>query len=143
MKRMAIAIVIAGWLALGAVVAAADAPTDPEAEQRSFKVADGYEVNLYASEKEGIVKPVQMRWDARGRLWVACIPSYPQIKPGEQPDDRIVVLSDFGEDGRARKSTVFARGLSLPLGLELGDGGVYVPSGSELLFLKDTDNDGV
>src|SRR2546421_5931756 len=106
MRRMVVAILVVGWLLLGAVAAAAEAPTDPEAEQRSFKVADGYEVNLYASEKDGIVKPVQMRWDARGRLWVACIPSYPQIKPGEQPDDRIVVRSDPDEQGRARKSSV-------------------------------------
>ena len=59
-----------------------------------FRVADGYEVNLFASEKDGIIKPVQMRWDPQGRLWVSCIPSNPQPRPGEQPDDRIIVLED-------------------------------------------------
>ena len=38
---------------------------DPQAELNSFHVADGYEVSLFASEADGIVKPVQMRWDVR------------------------------------------------------------------------------
>jgi len=117
-------------------------PDDPDTELRSFKVADGYEVHLFASEKDGIVKPVQMRWDAQGRLWVSCIPSYPQLKPGERPDDRIVVLADTDDRGVANYSSVFARGLNLPLGLELGHGGLYVASGNDLLFMKDTTGDG-
>ncbi len=115
---------------------------DPDTELRSFKVAEGYEVHLFASEKDGIVKPVQMRWDPAGRLWVACIPSYPQRKPTEAPDDRIVVLADTDGAGVANYASVFARGLSLPLGLELGHGGLYVSSGTELLHLKDNNGDG-
>ncbi len=110
---------------------------DPETELRSFKVADGYEVQLFASEKDGIVKPVQMRWDPQGRLWVSCIPSYPQLKPGEVADDRVVILADTDGQGRANYSSVFARGLSLPLGLELGHGGLYVASGNDLLHIAD------
>ena len=74
---------------------------DPETERKSFQVADGYEVNLFASEKDGIVKPLQIRWDARGRLWVTCGQSYPQLKPGEKADDSIVILEDADGDGRA------------------------------------------
>jgi glucose/arabinose dehydrogenase len=116
--------------------------TDPDAELRTFKVAEGYEVNLFASERDGIAKPVQMRWDARGRLWVACIPSYPQPTPEEKADDRIVVLEDTRGAGRADRSTVFARGLSLPLGLELSDDGVLATDGNDIVHLKDTDGDG-
>src|SRR5207244_7825896 len=33
-------------------------------------------------------------------------------------------------------------GLMIPTGIELGDGGVYLGHGTELLFLKDTNGDG-
>jgi putative heme-binding domain-containing protein len=109
---------------------------DPEAERRSFQVAEGYEVNLFASEKDGIVKPVQIRWDEEGRLWVACYRSYPQVRPGEPPDDQVVVLEDADGDGRADRSRVFARGLSMNMGLELGRGGVFATDGADLVHLK-------
>src|SRR5688572_12980892 len=118
-------------------------PTDPEIERRSFKVADGFEVNLFAADPM-IAKPIQMNWDARGRLWVASSAQYPQIKPGEQPADRIVVLEDADGDGAAEKSTTFAEGLLIPTGVEPdADGsGAFVANSTELLHLKDTDGDG-
>jgi len=112
---------------------------DPEIERKSFQVADGYEVSLFASEKDGIVKPLQIRWDPQGRLWVACGQSYPQLKPGETADDTIVILEDKDGDGRADTSTVFARGLNMPMGLELGRGGAYVGAGEEIIHLKEVD----
>jgi putative heme-binding domain-containing protein len=115
---------------------------DPAAQLASFKLADGLEMNLFASEKDGVVKPIQMRWDERGRLWITCSPSYPQIGPGETADDRIVVVEDSDGDGRADRSHVFARGLTMPLGIEVGRGGAYVADGTELVHLADTDGDG-
>ena len=46
-------------------------PQSPEEELASFQIMDGFAVNLFASEADGIIKPIQMRWDERGRLWVA------------------------------------------------------------------------
>ena len=116
-------------------------PNDPSAELASFTLPVGFEANLFASEKDGVVKPIQMRWDARGRLWVLGSTTYPQLKPGEEPQDKIVILEDTKHTGRADKTTVFAEGLMIPTGLELGDGGAYVGEGTKLLFLKDTDGD--
>ena len=76
-------------------------PHSPEEELASFTILDGFQVNLFASEADGVVKPVQMRWDERGRLWVACTLSYPQIKPGEKANDYILVCEDTDGDGRA------------------------------------------
>ncbi len=128
--------------ALAILLALAQDADDPEVERRALQLAEGYEINLFASEKEGVVKPVQMRWDPRGRLFVACTPTYPQIVPGEKPDDRIVVVEDTDGDGRADRSSVFAGGMNHIMGLEIGDGGVYVGQATELLHLKDTDGDG-
>ncbi len=117
-------------------------PLSPEEEKAQFDILEGFEVNLFASELDGIVKPIQMRWDERGRLWVACAASYPQIKPGEKANDYVLVCEDTDGDGRADKFTKFAEGLFMPTGIELGDGGLYVAQGTELLHLRDTDGDG-
>jgi len=114
---------------------------DPAAELASFEVADGFDVSLFASEKDGVVKPIQIRFDARGRLWVIGSTVYPQIEPGQVPNDKILILEDTDGDGRCDKTTVFADGLMIPTGLELGDGGAYVGHGTELLHLRDTDGD--
>ncbi len=117
-------------------------PLSPEEELASFKILDGFQVNLFASEADGVVKPIQMRWDERGRLWVACAVSYPQIKPGEKANDYVLVCEDTDGDGRADKFSKFVEGLFMPSGLEFGDGGLYVAQGTELLHFKDTDGDG-
>lgn len=114
---------------------------DPDFELQSFKVADGFEVNLFASDPM-LAKPIQMNFDERGRLWVAGSALYPHIKPGDEAEDKIYVLEDTDGDGRADKSTVFAEGLLIPTGIIPGDGGVYVANSTELVHLTDTDGDG-
>ncbi|WP_337175977.1 PVC-type heme-binding CxxCH protein [Paludisphaera sp.] len=114
---------------------------DPELERQSFIVADGFEVNLYAADPL-IAKPIQMNFDPQGRLWIASSEVYPQIKPGQEANDKILVLEDKDGDGVADSTTVFADGLLIPTGVEPGDGGVYVANSTELLHLKDTDGDG-
>ena len=109
---------------------------DPDTELKSFQVAEGYEVNLFASEKDGIVKPLQIRFDPKGRLWVSCGQSYPQLRPGEVADDSIVILEDRDGLGRADHSTTFVRGLNMPMGLELGRGGVYVGENGQIIHLQ-------
>ena len=111
------------------------------AELKSFEVAEGYEVNLFADETKGIANPVCFRWDPAGRLWVLCTWAYPQKKPVDAPDDRLIILEDTDRDGRADTSTVFADKLNMPTGFALGDGGAYVGQGSELLHVSDTDGD--
>ena len=124
------------------VEAPSAAPQSPEEELASFTILDGFKVNLYASEADGIVKPIQMRWDERGRLWVACALSYPQIKPGEVANDYVLVCEDTDGDGKADKFHKFVEGLFMPTGIELGDGGLYVAQGTELVHFRDTDGDG-
>ena len=114
---------------------------NPDEELKSFIVADGFEVNLYAADPL-MAKPIQMNFDAAGRLWIASSEVYPHIKPGQQANDKILVLEDADRDGRAERTTVFADGLLIPTGVVPGDGGAYVANSSELLYLKDTDGDG-
>src|SRR5579883_1965016 len=108
---------------------------DPEIERRSFQVADGFEVNLFAADPL-LAKPIQMNFDPAGRLWVACSEAYPQIKPGQRQNDKVIILEDTRGEGRADKTTVFAEGLLIPTGLAPGDGGVYVVDSTDLLHLS-------
>ena len=55
---------------------------DPELERKTFVLPEGFEVNLYAGDPQ-MAKPIQMNFDAEGRLWVAASETYPHIKPGE------------------------------------------------------------
>jgi putative heme-binding domain-containing protein len=66
-----------------------------------------------------VVNPIQMRWDSRGRLWVIQSTTYPQLAPGEEPNDKVLILEDTDRDGRADKTTVFAEGLLIPTGIEI------------------------
>ncbi|MCF2497630.1 PVC-type heme-binding CxxCH protein [Dyadobacter chenhuakuii] len=118
-----------------------DPDPDVQKELASFKVADGFEVTLFASDPM-VAKPIQMNWDAEGRLWVVSSTVYPHLKTGESANDKIFVLEDTDGDGKADKSTVFAEGLIQPTGILPGDGGVYVANSTEILHFSDTDGDG-
>jgi glucose/arabinose dehydrogenase len=117
--------------------------TTPEEELKSFKLPEGYAINLYASEVEfpALEDPVSMTFDAKGRLWVTAMPSYPMYIPGRKPNDKVLIFDDTNGDGKADSCTVFADGLHLPIGIELGDGGAYVSQMPNLMFLKDTNGD--
>ena len=118
------------------------ASSDPAAELASFRLAEGFSINLFASEQDGVIKPIQARFDERGRLWVIGSTVYPQLVPGQVPDDKVIILEDTNGDGRADKSTVFASGLMIPTGIEITRDGCLVGNSTELIRLRDTDGDG-
>ncbi len=107
-------------------------------------LAPGLQVNLFASEKQfpELAKPVQMAWDAKGRLWVAAWPSYPGRTPTSKVADKLLVLEDTDRDGRADKCTVFLDGLNCPTGFNFYKDGVLVVQAPDLWYVRDTDGDG-
>jgi len=111
-------------------------------ELASFEVLEGFKVNLFADESNGIANPLSVRWDANGRMYVACSDAYPQIEPGVRGNDKVITLRDTNGDGRADESKVFADGLRIPTGMEVGPDRVYIGQGTELLTLRDTTGDG-
>lgn len=119
-----------------------DVVPTPAQEQASFTLADGWTVSLVASEADGVSKPTQIAWDERGRLHVACSPTYPHTIPGVAPADYILVLEDRDGDGSYETRTRFAEGLTMVEGVAPGDDGVYVCDFDQLVHLRDTDGDG-
>ena len=51
-------------------------PLNPSQEQKAFRLPPGFEAQLVASEPE-ISKPMNMAFDALGRLWVTQSREYP------------------------------------------------------------------
>ncbi len=108
---------------------------------RHFAIAKGFKIELYADESRfpQLVNPVQMQFDTKGRLWVACWPDYPKWEPGKPVRDSLLILEDDGH-GRAKSAREFAK-VQNPLGFEFWNNGVIVTRQSELLHLKDTNGD--
>lgn len=100
-------------------------------------------VELFASEEKfpEMANPVQMAFDTKGRLWVACWPTYPHWKPTEPMNDKLLILEDTDGDGKADVCKTFAGDIHNPTGFEFWNNGVLVAQGPDLLFLKDTDGD--
>ncbi|MFM8398461.1 MAG: hypothetical protein ACKOAH_11595, partial [Pirellula sp.] len=93
------------------------------------QVPEGFKIELFADETKfpDIAKPVQLNFDNKGRAWLACMPTYPQWKPGDpRPGDKLVILEDTDGDGKADVSKVFYDKLHCPTGFEFWNGGVLV-----------------
>ena len=117
----------------------------PTEDLADFTVADGFEVNLFAASEDfpELINPLQIHFDARGRLWVCCFESYPVPLPGELSDDKILIFEDTDGDGQADKRTVFADGLKLPDGFVFYKDGIVVSVARKLVWLRDTDGDDI
>ncbi len=117
-------------------------PLSPEEEQKTFTVPKGFQVQLFASEPQ-IQKPLNMAFDAKGRLWVTDTVEYPfPVKVGTKGRDSIKILEDTNGDGRADKITTFKDGLNIPMGLYPYRDGVIAYSIPNIWFFRDTDGDG-
>jgi putative membrane-bound dehydrogenase-like protein len=160
---MAAAFVIALGFALLPAARACAQGYAPEVAVQKMTVADGFAVNLVAAEPM-VRQPVAIDFDERGRLWVIQYLQYPNpagLKrvavdrysrtmydrvpepppKGPKGADRITILSDFDETGKARKSKDFLSGLNLASGFAFGHGGVFVLQTPYLLFYPDRDRD--
>lgn len=115
----------------------------PEDSLRSFRTGPGLEVSLWASEEDlPLHNPMTMRFDSKGRLWVACAPSYPHPFPGKLPDDYLLILEDQDMDHRVDRHQVFARGMNMPSGMVLTPDGALVGEQRALVRYRDLDGDG-
>ncbi len=117
-------------------------PVSPEEEQRSFVVPDGFRVELVAAEPD-IAKPLNLAFDAKGRLWVSSSLEYPFAAAADvTPRDTIRILEDKNGDGKADIVSVFADKLNIPIGLIPYGDGVICFSIPNIWFLHDKDGDG-
>ncbi len=114
----------------------------PEETVARMKVAEGFEVKLFAGEPQ-LVNPIAMTVDEKGRVWVVECFEYPKrTAKGKMPRDRIRILEDTDGDGVCDKSTIFIEGKDFPVtfdlasGIEVGNGGVYLGAPPYLFFIE-------
>ena len=113
----------------------------PEAERAGLHVPPGFEVQLVAAEPD-IDKPMNLAFDARGRLWVTHSREYPIAAASRAGRDRVSILEDTTGDGRADRFTTFADSLNIPIGVEPMRDGAIVFSIPNLYRMVDRDGDG-
>lgn len=94
----------------------------------------GFKITLASAEPD-VVKPICFTTDPRGRLWVVEGHTYPVPAPEGQGRDRILILEDTNGDGTLDSRKVFAEGLNLVSGIEVGMGGVWLGAAPYLLFI--------
>lgn len=121
---------------LSAVTIAPTKPLSPQEQQKQFRLPEGFVIELVVAEPD-VGQPMNLNFDARGRLWVSSSIEYPYPakgdvdKPGgrfnqvsdHKAGDWLTVASDLDATGRARAVRRFAAGLNIPIGFTpLGDG---------------------
>ncbi|MEO0415325.1 MAG: PVC-type heme-binding CxxCH protein, partial [Verrucomicrobiota bacterium] len=115
----------------------------------SFVVPEGMEVTVWATTPM-LYNPTNMDVDHQGRMWVAEGRNYRMFRnnnvfEGDEKGDRIVVLSDTDDDGKADKSHVFVQepDLIAPLGIAVIDNQVVVSQPPSLIVYTDVNRDAV
>lgn len=118
-------------------------PLSPDDSIARMHLPAGFRVELFAAEPD-IIKPLTMACDERGRWWVVESVDYPNdIFEPFAGHDRIKVCEDTDGDGRADTFTIFADRLNIPTGLLPYRDGVIVALAPHIVWLRDTDGDGV
>jgi putative heme-binding domain-containing protein len=117
-------------------------PQSPNDELKSLQLADGLIATPFAAEPD-IQKPLNMAFDADGRLWVSSTIEYPYAAEEGKGGDSVRILEDTDGDGRADKVTVFADNLNIAMGLYPYRNGAVVFSIPNIYYLEDTDGDDV
>lgn len=113
---------------------------DPAVESvlHSFQLADDQLVIEPAAAEPNVVDPVAVTWDENGGMYAVEMRDYPF--GGSTGVVRRLIDSD--RDGIYETSTVFAQGLPLPTSAVPWNGGIIVAAAPDLVFLKDTNDDG-
>ena len=129
---------------MGTPYTEAQVALSPEDALAMMVVPPGFRVEHFATEPI-LYKPIDFTWDERGRMWVVETIDYPNtlLDEGVPGGDRVVILEDTDNDGRADKRTVFAEGLNLATSLMFIDGGVVVSQAPHMYFFRDRDGDDV
>lgn len=148
-------IICAGSLPAAPLVVETD-PLTPDEQRAVFHLPPGFEIQLVASEPD-IGQPMQLNFDAAGRLWVTSSVEYPYPARGEgveprdqrfpqvgdhEPRDRLTVLEGIGADGRPAKITHFVSGLNIPIGQVPTPHGCVYFSIPYIQSARDVDGDG-
>ncbi|MEQ8685854.1 MAG: c-type cytochrome [Imperialibacter sp.] len=130
----------------------AEEPYTPLAFETKFDghlyLPEGWESTLWA-ESPQFYNPTNMDVDARGRIWVTEAVNYrnfnndPETHLHFEEGDRVVILEDTDDDGKADKTKVFVQDKDLvaPLGIAVIGNKVIVSCAPNIIVYTDEDGD--
>lgn len=150
-SRLAAALVLLAPLASSILIGAEQRVVDPKALPKfppvaarealsTFQLRPGFRLELVAAEPL-VAEPIALAFDEDGRLFVVEMSDYPE--GGKQHPGHVRRLEDTDGDGHFDKFTLFATGLHWPSGIHCYGGGVFVGAAPDLLYYRDTNDDGV
>jgi len=115
-----------------------------EEQLKHLSTPEGVKVEFIADETTvpDLINPVQMNFDTKGRLWIACWPAYPETSPTTKVFDKLIVLDLDPKTGKVLKSTTFLDGLNCPTGFQFYKDGVILIQSPDIWYVRDTDGDG-
>lgn len=117
-----------------------EGPLSPEESMKTFKVAENFRVEIFASEPL-VIDPVSMQYDGDGNAYVVgMLDAYKD--DSVKGKGKIVLLKDTNGDGRADTSTVFLDSLREATSMLPWKGGLLVCAAPNITYYKDTDGDG-
>lgn len=122
-----------------------------EEQQRMFRLPEGFEIELFAKESDGFGKFVLLIFDQKGRAWSSTALEYP-VDANENPAaaealyksharDKVVVFDQPFAAG-PHDPRVYADGLAITEGVLPYRDGAVVQHGHDIVFLRDTNDDG-
>ncbi len=119
-----------------------------EADSNKLFCPDDMEISLWA-ESPMFYNPTNIDIDARGRVWVTEAVNYrdfnnkPTTRLNHEKGERVMILEDTDQDGKADKSTVFVEDKEMisPLGIAVVGNKVYVSAAPNLYVYTDENGD--
>ena len=118
------------------------AQRDPAEAVSGLDVAEGLQATLFAAEPQ-VLNLTNLDIDARGRVWVCEVVNY-RGHNGKRPEgDRILILEDTNQDGKADKTTVFYQGRDVDsaMGICVLGNKVIVSCSPNILVFTDENGD--
>lgn len=131
-----------GYAITGESILPRELPLSPAESAALWEIDGPYEMQLVASEPL-VNDPVDLAWDADGALFVAEMRDYPLPPTDGPPLSRIRRLVDRDGDGIMDEAVTWADELDHVQGLLPLRGGLLATTRTALLFLEDSDGDGL
>lgn len=115
-------------------------PLAPAEAHQAFELHSDLEIQLVAGEPL-VRDPVAIDFDELGRMYVVQMQGYSE--DGEARLGSVQLLTDTNGDGNYDRSQAFVQDLSWPTSVCCFDGGVFIAAAPDILYCRDTNEDGV
>ena len=115
----------------------------PAESLEQIEIHSDFELQLVASEPL-IRDPGAIAIDESNRMYVCELPEYNAYAANEDPGETgaVKLLTDENGDGKYDSATTFLSDIPYPTAVICWDGGVFVGSSPDIIYAKDTNDDG-